>query len=68
MKLAALKAYETQFFNPESKEPETYISSVTFLEFLEARAREMGHFIGAKYGEGFISRIPLRVNDLTAKI
>lgn len=63
-KLEAIRAYKTQFFNPDSKEPETYISTVTFMEFLEARAREMGHFIGAKYGEGFITRVPLRVDDL----
>jgi N-acetylglucosamine malate deacetylase 1 len=64
-KMKSIEAYTTQFFTAESKEPETYISTVTFKEFLEARSREMGHFIGAKFGEGFITRIPLRVEDPT---
>ncbi len=57
VKLQAIKAYSSQFYNPARKEgePETFISSDRFLKFLEARARDMGHKIGAEYGEGFIS-------------
>jgi bacillithiol biosynthesis deacetylase BshB1 len=53
IKLQAIKAFKTQFFDPESNEPSTFISSPQFLEFLEARAKEFGHRIGVKYGEGF---------------
>jgi bacillithiol biosynthesis deacetylase BshB1 len=55
-KMNAVKAFKSQFFNPESKEPETYISKPGFLKMLEARAVEYGHAIGATYGEGFTVR------------
>jgi len=52
-KLASIKAFSSQFFNPSLTEPDTYISSPGFLESIKARAREMGHYIGVQYGEGF---------------
>ena len=54
VKLQAVKAYRSQFHDPSSKEPETYISSANFLRMVEARAIEHGHAVGATYGEGFI--------------
>lgn len=67
-KLASIKAYGSQFYNPASGEPETYISSMGFLEAMQARAVEMGHLVGVRYGEGFISEKPLRVDDLMAHL
>jgi N-acetylglucosamine malate deacetylase 1 len=67
-KIASIRAYSSQFFNPESEEPETYISSAAFWEFILARASEMGHHIGVRYGEGFLSEKPLRVDDLLAHL
>ena len=58
-KIEAIKAYKTQFFNPESngsKEPETYISTPDFLESIIYRAKMFGKLIGVKYAEGFISK------------
>ena len=52
-KEAAIRAFKSQFFDPNSTEPASYISSPDFLQFIEARAQEMGHKIGVKYGEGF---------------
>lgn len=63
-KLEAIRAFKTQFFDPASKEPETYISNPGFLKMLEARAVEMGHAIGVKYGEGFIARRWIGVKSL----
>lgn len=54
-KLAAIQAFKTQFYDPESLEPNTYISDPAFLKFLEARAREFGHQAGFQFGEGFVS-------------
>jgi len=63
-KTKAIMAFKTQFFDPESKEPETPISSKAFLDFLSARAQEMGRPAGFLYAEGFeVVRIP-GVNDL----
>ena len=64
-KMESIKAFKTQFFNPEYDEPNsTYISSPEFLLILEARARELGKSIGATYAEGFTSQKLLGVDDL----
>ena len=62
--MEAIRAFTSQFFNPNSDEPDTYISSPAFIQAVEARAKQMGHIIGVPYGEGFISERPLRVGDL----
>lgn len=63
-KIKAIKAFKTQFFDPTSKEPSTYISTPEFLNMVEARAIELGHAIGVKYGEGFTVRRTAGINDL----
>jgi bacillithiol biosynthesis deacetylase BshB1 len=55
-KAEALKAFKSQFYDPESDETQTYISSPAFLKMVEARAIDWGHAIGARYGEGFTTR------------
>ena len=45
-----------QFFNPESEEPETFISKLNFTKYLEARAKYYGFKIGKDYGEPFFYR------------
>lgn len=58
-KLEAIKVYKTQFYDPESDEPATYIASADFLETISARSREWGKVIGARFGEGFtVERFP----------
>ena len=52
-KMKAIKAFESQFHDPNSEEPETYISSPGFMKMIEARAMEFGHVIGVKYAEGY---------------
>jgi bacillithiol biosynthesis deacetylase BshB1 len=52
-KIEAVKAYDTQFHNPNSKEPETPISSSNFMESISYRARNFGRIIGVNYAEGF---------------
>ncbi len=63
-KMEAVKCYGSQFYNPESKEENTPISSEEFLFFLEARAREFGRSIGVEFGEGFVSDKKIGVQDL----
>jgi bacillithiol biosynthesis deacetylase BshB1 len=64
-KIEAIRAYRTQFFDPTSSEPQTFISSPEFLNFLDARAIELGNIAGVKYAEGFTAhRYPV-VNKLT---
>jgi bacillithiol biosynthesis deacetylase BshB1 len=63
-KILAIKAFKTQFYNPEVDEQETYISSPEFFESMIGRAREFGKSIGATYGEGFTCRKLLGVDNL----
>jgi N-acetylglucosamine malate deacetylase 1 len=63
-KIASIKAYRTQFFNPDEDGPETYISSPDFFESVIGRAREFGKSIGATYAEGFTSHKLLGVDSL----
>ena len=63
-KMKAIKAFKSQFHDPNSKEPETYISSPQFMEMLESRGKELGHSIGVKYGEGFTKDRNLGVKNL----
>lgn len=63
-KMEAIRAFRTQFYDPNNKEPDTYISSPAFLQLVESRANELGHSIGAKYGEGFTVRRFIGVNSL----
>lgn len=53
IKMKAVKVYNTQFHNPKSTEPETFISQPNFLKFIEARAKYFGFKIGKDYGEAF---------------
>lgn len=63
-KEASIRAFSSQFFNPKSDEPETYISSSNFMEFINARGREFGQSIGVTYGEGFTLNKQLGVRSL----
>ncbi|MFM6975812.1 MAG: bacillithiol biosynthesis deacetylase BshB1 [Sphingobacteriaceae bacterium] len=63
-KVKAILAFKTQFFNPDSGEPETYISSPEFLKGVEARARAFGKSIHTTYAEGFTSKKLLGVSSL----
>ncbi len=64
-KAAALQCFRSQFFDPNSTEPTSPISSPDFLPFLEGRSREMGRLLGVTYGEGFTTARPLGIKDLT---
>jgi bacillithiol biosynthesis deacetylase BshB1 len=63
-KMRAVAAYKSQFYDPKSKEPNTFISDPKFLEMIEARGKHFGALIGAAYGEAFVSKQPPRVDDL----
>ena len=63
-KLKAVLSYSSQFYNPESKEPDSPISSKNFIESVTYRARDLGRLIGVEYGEGFTAERPVAVNSL----
>lgn len=63
-KMLAIKAYKSQFHDPNSNEPLTYISQGGFLEHIEARSALLGKRIGATYAEGFVSENVPGIPDL----
>lgn len=63
-KVKSIAAFGSQFFDPKSQEPASFISSPEFLPFIESRAREFGHRIQVKYGEGFTVERFIGVADL----
>lgn len=63
-KIASIQAFKSQFYDPASEEPSSFISSPEFLPFIESRAREFGHRIMAKYGEGFTVERYIGVKNL----
>ncbi|SHO59992.1 bacillithiol biosynthesis deacetylase BshB1 [Algoriphagus zhangzhouensis] len=63
-KVKSILAFQSQFHDPNSKEPESFISTPDFLPFIEARSREMGHKIMKTYGEGFTVEKMIGTDDL----
>lgn len=64
-KIQAMFAYKTQFYQPDTQETvQTFISTPSFLAFVEARARQFGQIVGVEYAEGFTKTKQLLVNDL----
>lgn len=54
-KMEAIRCYTSQFHNPDSSEPVTYIATAGFLDQITHRDSLMGKRIGTRYGEGFIA-------------
>jgi bacillithiol biosynthesis deacetylase BshB1 len=63
-KIEAVKAYASQFYDPDSKEPVSPISSQNFLESIEYRARDLGRLIGTDYAEGYTVERFVAVDNL----
>ncbi len=52
-KMEAVKAYSSQFYDPNSTEPTSPISSKNFLDSVLYRAQDLGRLVGVEYAEGF---------------
>lgn len=53
IKLKSVLAYTSQFYDTNSKEPSTPISSDNFLNSITYRAADLGRIIGVDHAEGF---------------
>lgn len=62
-KRRAIQAHASQFFNANSTEPQSRVSTEAFLLEIDARDRYFGALIGAQYGEAFYVREALNVAD-----
>jgi len=65
-KWKVIKAHKSQFYDPQSEEPETILSAPTFLEGIEARMRYFGALIGVSHAEPFLTTEPIVIPDLLA--
>ena len=63
-KMASIRAHKSQFFNPDSEEPQTLISSERFFQSVIARAQDWGRIIGADYAEPLIAVRHVGVGNL----
>lgn len=63
-KMNAVKAYDSQFYNPDSNEPESPISSKNFLDSVRYRAQNLGRLIGVAYAEGYTTERCVAVESL----
>ncbi len=60
----AILAYSSQFFDPDSDEPETPITSKNFLQSVTYRAQDLGRLVGVAYAEGFTVERLVAVDSL----
>ncbi len=67
-KFEAIRAYRSQFFNPESQEVETYISKKSFLDTILANDILLGNSIGVEHAEGFQINRTLGIGDVLSLI
>ncbi|MEA2571970.1 MAG: N-acetylglucosamine malate deacetylase 1 [Acidobacteriota bacterium] len=63
-KMRAIAAFKSQFHDPKSKEPQTFISDPKFLAMIDARGIHFGALIGSAYGEAFVTKQPPRIDDV----
>ncbi len=60
----ALKAYTSQFHNPEYDGEKTYVSSESFWRLITTKAEYWGAQIGVQYGEPIYATGPLPATTL----
>lgn len=64
-KMQSVMAYGSQFFDPNSNEPETPITSKNFLDSIKYRAQDLGRLVNVEFAEGFTVERYLTVNSLS---
>ncbi|TSE04738.1 bacillithiol biosynthesis deacetylase BshB1 [Aquimarina algiphila] len=64
VKMDSVIAYESQFYDPNSNEPSTPISSKNFMDSIRYRANDLGRIIGVEYAEGYTVERYVAVNSI----
>jgi len=64
VRMNAVRAFRSQFHDPNSRERDTVLSRPEFLEIIEMQLRFYGNQIGVRYGEPFFSVEPIGLHDL----
>lgn len=63
-KMEAIKAFKSQFYDPDSKEPESPITVKNFFELIKGKMSIFGRDAGYDYAEGFTVEKSLGVDNL----
>ena len=63
-KLEVIRSFKSQFYDPNSDEPQTVLTNPDFMEQVKGRAREYGRVAGFKFAEGYTVQRLIGVNDL----
>lgn len=63
-KMESIMAYASQFYDPNSKEPTTPISTKNFMEYVKAKCSLFGRAINCDYAEGFTVNRYIGVENL----
>jgi bacillithiol biosynthesis deacetylase BshB1 len=64
LKMKAIMAYDSQFYNPNIKEAVTPIATKNFLDSIQYRSQELGRLIGTDFAEGFTAERYVAINSL----
>jgi bacillithiol biosynthesis deacetylase BshB1 len=64
IKMKAIMAYDSQFYNPYTKEAVTPIATKNFLESIQYRSQDLGRLIGTDFAEGFTAERYVAVSSL----
>ncbi|MFT5848619.1 MAG: bacillithiol biosynthesis deacetylase BshB1 [Psychroserpens sp.] len=64
VKMEAVAAYKTQFYDPNNTEPETPITSKNFIDGIKYRASDLGRLVGTEFAEGFTVERHVAVDSL----
>lgn len=63
-KMEAIQAFKSQFYNPESNEPESAISVKNFLEVVKGKMSVWGRTAGFEYAEGFTVERTIGIDNI----
>ncbi len=63
-KMEAIMCFKSQFYDPNSTEPESPISSLNFMESIKAKNRVFGRPLNYDFAEGFTVERTIGVDDL----
>ena len=64
VKMKAVLAYASQFYDPTSSAPETPITTKNFTDSIHYRAKDLGRLIGVEFAEGFTTERYVAVENL----
>lgn len=67
-KIKIISCYKSQFYDPDSQEPDSPISGKDFLEVIRAKNKTFGREIHVNYAEGFNINGPVNITNLFTQL